>query len=406
MAVNTTRFPLRGTQPRSATTRRASAQPQRPSDDEILGLVTAVPRPSPPPGAGMNDDGDEPAGAPAAAQAAGSGAGQSGAQEAPAQPAASNSVAPELAPILNAHPQLRDAWDAAQQFRAVFATPAAAQDAKNQLDELDSRYFSAQPGDQAALAARIHDLSPGAFHALAQAMQAHAARVAAQNAAPSAQPTAPTAPASAPAATLPSAAPANLASAPAGQSPATSSAPAQSSAQPAAQQIAPPAADPRRVAQLAFFHSANSAAVQQVISAIEAQVAHLLPAGVSAATKTRIVGEIYHDLGAALGANRQLGQQLRDAFRSGAGDPANQQAIVSLVTGRARQALPSIARRVIGEWTHSVVSANHEKLSRHDAAAKRVDISGAGSSDGVNRKPISPRDVDYKRLSDADILNL
>ena len=325
MAVNTTRFPLRGTQPRSATTRRASAQPQRPSDDEILGLVTAVPRPSPPPGAGMNDDGDEPAGAPAAAQAAGSGAGQSGAQEAPAQPAASNSVAPELAPILNAHPQLRDAWDAAQQFRAVFATPAAAQDAKNQLDELDSMFFSAQPGDQAALAARIHDLSPGAFHALAQAMQAHAARVAAQNAAPSAQPTAPTAPASAPAATLPSATPANLASAPPAQSPPAPAAPAPSSAQPAAQQIAPPAADPRRVAQLAFFHSANSAAVQEVISAIEAQVNHLLPAGVSAATKTRIVGEIYHDLGAAL---------------------------------------------------------------------------------GVNRKPISPRDVDYKRLSDADILNL
>ncbi len=394
MAVNSTRFPLRGTQPRSATTRRASAQPQRPSDDEILGLVTAVPRPSPPLGAGMNDDGDEPAGAPAAAQAAGSGAGQGGAQDAPAQPAASNSVAPELAPILNAHPQLRDAWDAAQQFRAVFATPAAAQDAKNQLDELDSMFFSAQPGDQAALAARIHDLSPGAFHALAQAMQAHAARVAAQNAAPSAQPTAPQ----------------NSPSAPAGQSPAAPAAPVPSSAQRAAQQIAPPAADPRRVAQLAFFHSANTAAVQQVISAIETQVNHLLPAGVSAATKTRIVGEIYHDLGAALGANRQLGQQLRDGFRSGASDPANQQArqqaIVSLVTGRARQALPSIARRVIGEWTHSVVSANHEKLSRHDAAAKRVDISGAGSSDGVNRKPISPRDVDYKRLSDADILNL
>ncbi len=143
-----------------------------------------------------------------------------------------------------------------------------------------------------------------------------------------------------------------------------------------------------------------------MIGAIEAQVSHLLPSGVSAPTKTRIVGEIYRDLGNALRANQQLGQQLRDAFRSGAGDAAHQQAIVSLVTGRAKQALPSIARRVISEWTHSVVSANHERLARHDTSAKRVDISGAGSSDGVNRKPISPRDVDYKRLSDADILNL
>ncbi|MFZ3247215.1 MAG: hypothetical protein WA185_19255 [Candidatus Acidiferrales bacterium] len=436
MAVNTTRFPLRGTQPRSATTRRVSAHPQGPSDDEILGLVTAVPRPSQAAAVDMDDDAAKSAGAPAAAnpaqpaaaQPAGSDSTQSGAPNAQAQPATSNSVAPELAPILNAHPPLRDAWDAAQQFRAVFATPAAALDAKNQLDELDGMFFSAQPGDQAALAARIHDLSPGAFHALAQAMQAHAAKVAAgasqspasANSVAAPQPNASASPsASSPAASA-AAAPAAVAapvahavvtaSAPVTQGPAKPTAPAISSPQPAAQQIVPQAADPRRTAQLAFFHSANSAAVQQVIAAIEAQVNHLLPAGVSAPTKTRIVGEIYHDLGAALGANRQLGQQLRDAFRSGASDPANQQAhqqaIVSLVTGRAKQALPSIARRVIGEWTHSVVSANHEKLSRHDAAAKRVDIAGAGSSDGVNRKPISPRDVDYKRLSDADILNL
>ncbi|MFZ0641197.1 MAG: hypothetical protein WA020_15015 [Candidatus Acidiferrales bacterium] len=446
MAVNTTRFPLRGAQPRSATTRRASAQhPQQPSDDEILGLVTAVARPS----SDASDDADAFAVAPdatssSAAQPVGAAAngGQPSAAstgaatqpdaqgppaQAPAQAAVPTVVPPELAQVLDTHPQLRDAWHAAQQFRAVFATPAAAQDAKNQLDELDGMFFSSQPGDQAALAARIHDLSPGAFHALAQAMQAHSARIAAASAAPqtSAGPDAQSGNSASvgpavglPAQTAPnrSNAPAPPAAAPpAAAAPVTPNkpapahipatpapAPAQSVAQPVAQQTA----DPRRAAQLAFFHSTNSAAVHQVIGAIEAQVSHLLPSGVSAPTKTRIVGEIYRDLGNALRANQQLGQQLRDAFRSGAGDAAHQQAIVSLVTGRAKQALPSIARRVISEWTHSVVSANHERLARHDTSAKRVDISGAGSSDGVNRKPISPRDVDYKRLSDADILNL
>jgi hypothetical protein len=43
---------------------------------------------------------------------------------------------------------------------------------------------------------------------------------------------------------------------------------------------------------------------------------------------------------------------------------------------------------------------------RHEAAAKRMDIAGTGASDGVNRTPMSARDVNYKRLSDSDILNL
>ena len=425
MAVNTTQFPSRGVHPRSATTRRPSAP--RPTDDEILGLVTAVPRPAAT--AEGADVATAPARSPASAQAAGSsanaadqeGASANAATQADAAGASGqSSISPELAQILDSNPQLRDAWNTAQEFRSVFPTAAAAQDAKNQLDDLDNLFFSAQPSDQAALAARIHDLSPGAFHALAQAMQAHSAKIAAANAtepasaatnqpAVSSGPAAPSTAASSSAA----AAPSNPASA---RAPAATNvaAPAPASAPSSKQTPAPAstqsglaqAADPRRAAQLAFFHSANSAAVHQVIGAIEGQVNHLLPTGVSAATKTRVVGEIYRDLGSALSANRQLGQQLREAFRSGAGDAAHQQAIVALVTGRAKQALPSIARRVIGEWTHGVVSANNERLSRQETAAKRVDVSGGGSSDGVKRKPLSPREVDYKRLSDADILNL
>lgn len=403
MAVNTTRLSLRGTQPRSSTARRAS---QGPSDDEILGLVTNVARPA----ANSSGDAQESASASAtpSSQAVDSVAAEEnaapGVQSETQSASAEATLSPELAKILDTHPQLREAWDTAQQFRSVFATPAAAQDAKNQLDELDSMFFSGEQGGYAALAARIHDLSPSAFQALMQAMQGHAAQLGAQTS-PSALPTSASSPAPGPGSSSVAGAPASGAAA-SSSSAATATSQPQTQSPAAAPGNAPTSMDPRSAAQVAFFHSTNSAAVHQVLAAIETQVNHLLPTGVSAPTKTRIVGEIYRDLGAALGANRQLGHQLREAFRSGAGDAAHQQAIVSLVAGRARQALPLIARRVINEWTHGVVAANHEKLSRHESAAKRVDISGAGSSDGVNRKPISPRDVNYKRLSDADILNL
>ena len=463
MAVNSTKLPVTGAQSHSTSSRRASAQHSKhPSDDEILGLVTSVARPAG--DASPDSNANTSANAVANANPAGSAqtdssapAVDTGNSAAAAQAASAQTISPELAQVLEANPQLRDAVDAAQQFRSVFPTPAAAQDAKNQLDELDGMFFSAQPADHAALAARIHELSPGAFHGLAQAMQAHAATIAAAHAAPpqsasalnaasavepaaaaqsdsgpsngvsqsaSRQPEAnrpagrelqddaggsPVAAAFRPAASdSPAAAPAANSPASKPQSSAPTSGSPASSLQPS----------PARTAQLAFFHSTNAAAVQQIVGAIESQVNQLLPEGISAGTKARIVGEIYRDLDSALRANRQLGDQLRGAFHFAAADVANQggnqqahlqarqQAIVALVTGRAKQALPSIAKRVIGEWTHSVVSANRERLTRHDSAAKRVDISGSGPSDGVNRKPISPRELNYKRLSDSDILNL
>lgn len=461
MAINTTRFPLRSTQPRSATMRRVT-QPPRPSDDEILGLVTAVARPEATPAVPQvgkvsthksapvvpHENGPiataphvtgarlaEPPNSQSSSSDAAPGTVAEDDAQGTAVPQAGFVLTPEIAQVLDAHPQPRAAWDTAQQFESIFSSPAAAQDAKSQLDELDGMFFSGDPSAQAALAARIHELSPEAFHSLTQAMQAHAAKAAAENSGRATSSQNVDTNVSFTRESQNSAAPAQMAPASQGLttgaavpssgrvsraptveaksgavdttpsvSPATT---ASRSGDPSAAQSAPELqGTARRAAQLAFFHSTNSAAVHQVLAAIESQVTHLLPASASAATRTRIVGEIYRDVGSALSSNRQLGHQLREAFRSGAGDVAHQRTIVALVAGRARQALPSIARRVINEWTHGVVSANQEKHSRQSASAKRVDISGAASSDGVNRRAVSPRDVDYKRLSDADILNL
>ena len=108
-------------------------------------------------------------------------------------------------------------------------------------------------------------------------------------------------------------------------------------------------------AQTDFFHSTNAAAVSSVVDAIASQVERLLPEGISKSARAQVVGEIYRELDSTLPGNRALGQQMRVAFRSGGLDEEHQRAIVSLVTGRARQALPAVAKRVLNEGTTTVV---------------------------------------------------
>jgi len=455
MAVSTTKMPARGASSRStsissnggggapgASQKKSHGQL---SDDEILGLVTAVSRPATPTAsdvdgdAGMDDaDGNGGEASGNAAAQSGSAASTDSNNEAAGDRSAEGAMSPEVAKLAESDPRLRQVLSDAQAYRAVFASPGAALDAKNQLDELDGMFFSGQPSDHAALAARIHELSPEAFQNFAKAVQAHAAKVnasaqqspgVATTAGSTAGPGNSVSPATAQQLELFPSQASDSGSAPgdAGQvsgqieqqssqqsgarAPVSGAQGAreahQSVAQAAsAQPAVASASDPRRAAQVAFFHDTNAAAVEQILGTIQAQVNQLLPDSVPAGTRNRIIGEVYRELDATLRSNRQLGRQLREAFQAGAGDGAHQRAIVTLVAGRAKQALPTVAKRVIGEWTQSLVAANHERLSRQEAASKRVDIAGAGASDGVNRKPMSARDVNYKRLSDSDILNL
>jgi hypothetical protein len=163
---------------------------------------------------------------------------------------------------------------------------------------------------------------------------------------------------------------------------------------------------PNGETQLQFFHATNAAAVEGVLGAIETQVERLLPEGISKSARNRVVGEIYHELDATLRSNRELASQMREAFRSGGLEPDHQRAIVSLVTSRARLALPDVAKRVLNEWTSTLVAANREQRSRQRSAERRVDIAGWGGPENDGRRSPSPRDLDYSRLTDSDILDM
>jgi hypothetical protein len=289
-----------------------------------------------------------------------------------------------LRPIFEANPDLRKAWEDANAYRETFATPEEARNATAllaDLNRLDALFYSRQPQDHAELARSIAELDPAAFSSLARAMNAMAAQ---QSSASQQQ---------------------------ASQGGGEPKAAANSTTSDAAanevrqNQIAQSTAN-LTVAQSEFAQSANAAAVRSVLDTVEAQAEKFLPEGASRGARNRVVGEIYRELDATLRANHQLARQLRDAFRSGALDAEHQSAVVSLITARARQALPGVAKRVMNEWTSTVMAANQDRRDRQHAAERRVDIAGSGGAGNDGHRTMTPREIDYSRLSDGDILNL
>ena len=356
---------------------------------------------------GNDDDGDDVnANARGSSRELSDANGADGVANAAATNGADADVPENLRAALNEHPELQQAWQEARDYRESFQTPQAAREATallGDLNRMDALFFSRRPEDHAELARNVAQLDPAAFASLARAMAAFATQTATSRARdeaalPNAGPQNPAQGASAAANPL-----AAAASAP---NEATSSATRSTANDPAQSANAPGAPGGMTPAQSEFFQATNAAAVEGVLEAIESQLDRLLPENMPARARTRVAGEVYRELDAALRVNRQFTEQMRRAFRSGALDAGHERAIVSLVTRQARQALPGVAKRVLNEWTSALVSANAERRERQRSAERRVDIAGSGGSGRETRRSASPRDIDYSRMSDADILNL
>lgn len=279
--------------------------------------------------------------------------------------------------IFDANPKLRQAWEEAQAYRELFATPQDARSATKMLEDLktmDTLFFSSRPNDHVELARLVATLDPTAFESLARAMSVVAMsggspgeghRVEKEQARDSSE-----------------------AGAKGGTKPAT----ADATHKPGAREQ--------------FLHAANADAVKGVLQAIEVQVDRILPESVSKSARNRMVGEIYRELDASLQSNAQFTKQVRSAIRSGSLDSGHHSAIVSLILGRAKQALPGVAKRVLNEWTSTVLATDRDRREKRGAAESRVDISGTRGGGGEGARMRSPRDIDYERMSDAEILNL
>ena len=166
-------------------------------------------------------------------------------------------------------------------------------------------------------------------------------------------------------------------------------------------------------AYAAFERSTNEAVARDVRGSIGDTLARVMPEGVADGAARRIGEDIFNEVHRALAADRTLSKQVAGVLRdpsSPAGGwrfgGAEQQRVAALLAGRAKQLVPSVARRVIGEWTSTVLDTSRSKAARQTAAASRVDIAAAGGSlDSMPLRQMSAREVNYASMSDEEILN-
>ena len=156
-----------------------------------------------------------------------------------------------------------------------------------------------------------------------------------------------------------------------------------------------------------FERATNDAVARDVRGSISETLARVMPEGVAEGAARRIGEDIFNEVHRALAADRALSEQVAGVLRDRRFGGAEQQRVAALLAGRAKQLVPSVARRVIGEWTSSVLKTARSKAARQAAAAARVDIAAPGGSlDSMPLRQMSQREVNYASMSDEEILGI
>jgi len=160
-------------------------------------------------------------------------------------------------------------------------------------------------------------------------------------------------------------------------------------------------------AYAAFERATNDVVARDVRGSINDTLARVMPEGVAEGAARRIGEDIFNEVHRALAADRNLSEQVASVLRDRRFGGAEQQRVASLLAGRAKQLVPSVARRVIGEWTGTVLNTARSKAARQAAAASRVDIAAPGGSlDSMPLRQMSAREVNYTSMSDEEILGM
>lgn len=155
----------------------------------------------------------------------------------------------------------------------------------------------------------------------------------------------------------------------------------------------------------AFETTTNEDVGRQVHEVIERSLRSTLPDGIAAGARRRIGEDIFREVHASLAGDRELARRVGETLRDWRFDSAARQQVVGMVAGRAKAMLPEVTRRVVAEWTSSVLASDRAKTARIDAAASRRDITGGRLPEAISGGA-KARDVDYGRMSDEQILEL
>src|SRR3989442_8395061 len=195
--------------------------------------------------------------------------------------------------------------------------------------------------------------------------------------------------------------------------------------------------DARLAAYAAFEKAANEDLERSVGGAIARTIEQALPslsrtenssaagtqhpgrAGTGAAPlQARLSAAIRQDIETALKGDRQLGEQIAQILSARRFDNETRGHVVRLIDLRARQLMPIAAKRVLNDWTQTTLAAHRGNTARTDVASARREVAPAslpaGSSASShaqqrpdpNRAAARSRAVDYRKLSDEQILDL
>ena len=150
----------------------------------------------------------------------------------------------------------------------------------------------------------------------------------------------------------------------------------------------------------------NDAVAGDVRGEITRVLRTALGADISEGARSRIADDIFNDIHSTLSADYTLTRQVGAVLETSRFDDGTRQQVAQLIAARAKALLPSVAKRVVADWTTSVLALARRKTEKQDAAARRVDIVGGGGFPDSSRRGLAPRDIDYRRTSDEDILSL
>jgi hypothetical protein len=318
--------------------------------------------------------------------------------------------------------EARALWDGAQRaekeaasYREVFAKPEEARAAAERarvLDDIDRAYFAGDATQRAQLAAMMMREDPAAFRemvfeglrALEEAGHTPRTRSVADAI-------------NRPAALTAAGGTLRESSGQASPAPTTPT-------NHGAQQRDDSAQQAQVAAYAAFEKAANDDLERSVGSAIERTLERALPAmgrADGAALKGRMAAAIRQDIEKALRGDRQLGEQVAQILAAKRLDSETRAQIVHLIGERAHQLVPGATKRAMQDWTQTTLSAHRGKTAKADAASARREVAPpapasrdardgkpneAARSTRDNERPQSNGRVDYRKLSDDQILNL
>jgi hypothetical protein len=163
-----------------------------------------------------------------------------------------------------------------------------------------------------------------------------------------------------------------------------------------------------------FRNSVNETAVTKITGTIKQQIMQLAKGTAlenRPKAQERIIGEIYNKVDAAIKADRALTATLRKEITQGKRDREQVTRIANLLIARGSRLIPRFAKEVVTTWKTDLLGESQQRANSTRTAAARRDITGGagtgapGGGGRNNAGQFTPRQVDYSRTSDDDILS-